>query len=94
MWERLLKRGLKEQFAELFQRYAIRYVMLNWKFKSASTEQLEMHSRTMKATICDELTIPQQTRYLVSIELGPIERDVSWVISARLRSSFHWSIAL
>ncbi|KIY47840.1 hypothetical protein FISHEDRAFT_44377 [Fistulina hepatica ATCC 64428] len=32
--------------------------------------------RTMKSAIQDELTIPQQTRYLVGIEMGPIERHV------------------
>ncbi|KAI9061801.1 hypothetical protein FKP32DRAFT_1594010 [Trametes sanguinea] len=32
--------------------------------------------RTMKETVKDELTIPPQTRYLVPIELGPVERHV------------------
>ncbi|KAF8654783.1 hypothetical protein AX16_003438 [Volvariella volvacea WC 439] len=32
--------------------------------------------RTMKSTIKDELTVPTQTRYLVRIELGPVERHV------------------
>ncbi|KAK0200494.1 SNF2 family N-terminal domain-containing protein [Desarmillaria ectypa] len=32
--------------------------------------------RTMKSTVEAELTIPQQTRYLVSIEMGRIERHV------------------
>ncbi|CAL1697614.1 unnamed protein product [Somion occarium] len=32
--------------------------------------------RTMKATVKDELTIPRQTRYLVPIELGRVERHV------------------
>lgn len=32
--------------------------------------------RTMKSTVSDELTIPQQTRYLVGIDLGPVERHV------------------
>jgi hypothetical protein len=31
----------------------------------------------MKSTVKDELTIPQQTRYLVPIELGRVERHVS-----------------
>jgi hypothetical protein len=30
----------------------------------------------MKAAIKDELTIPKQTRYLVPIELGRVERHV------------------
>ncbi|EGN92623.1 hypothetical protein SERLA73DRAFT_79438 [Serpula lacrymans var. lacrymans S7.3] len=55
MWNRLLLPGLKAQFTELFQRYAI---------------------RTMKSAVSAELTIPQQTRYLVSIELGRVERHV------------------
>ncbi|KAK7460694.1 hypothetical protein VKT23_009409 [Stygiomarasmius scandens] len=32
--------------------------------------------RTMKSTVKDELTIPQQTRYLVGIEMGRVERHV------------------
>jgi hypothetical protein len=32
--------------------------------------------RTMKSNVKNELTIPQQTRYLVGIELGKIERHV------------------
>jgi hypothetical protein len=32
--------------------------------------------RTMKSNITEELTIPQQTRYLVPIELGKVERHV------------------
>ncbi|KAJ3562251.1 hypothetical protein NP233_g9694 [Leucocoprinus birnbaumii] len=32
--------------------------------------------RTMKADVKAELTIPQQTRYVVGIEIGPIEREV------------------
>ncbi|THU89639.1 hypothetical protein K435DRAFT_760893 [Dendrothele bispora CBS 962.96] len=32
--------------------------------------------RTMKSTVNNELTIPQQTRYLVSIEMGRVERHV------------------
>jgi E3 ubiquitin-protein ligase SHPRH len=33
-------------------------------------------NRTTKASVTAELTIPQQTRYLVSIEMGPVERHV------------------
>ncbi|KXN90818.1 hypothetical protein AN958_03472 [Leucoagaricus sp. SymC.cos] len=32
--------------------------------------------RTVKADVKDELTMPQQTRYIVGIELGPVEREV------------------
>jgi E3 ubiquitin-protein ligase SHPRH len=32
--------------------------------------------RTMKAAVKNELTIPQQTRFLVPIELGRVERHV------------------
>ncbi|KAG2135375.1 SNF2 family N-terminal domain-containing protein [Suillus bovinus] len=55
MWSRLMKHAFKKQFADLFQRYAI---------------------RTLKSAVKDELTIPQQCRYLVSIELGRVERHV------------------
>ena len=37
----------------------------------------------MKASIKHELTIPQQTRYLVPIELGRVERQVSRGIDIR-----------
>ena len=33
-----------------------------------------MRCRTMKEAVKDELTIPPQTRYLVPIELGRVER--------------------
>ena len=33
-------------------------------------------NRTIKSNITAELTIPQQTRYLVPIELGKVERHV------------------
>ena len=36
----------------------------------------------MKASVQDELTIPQQTRFLVPIELGKVERHV------RLQNAF------
>lgn len=32
--------------------------------------------RTLKSAVKDELTIPEQQRYLVGIELGPVERQV------------------
>ncbi|KAJ6625017.1 SNF2 family N-terminal domain-containing protein [Mycena sp. CBHHK59/15] len=32
--------------------------------------------RTTKASVKDELTIPQQTRFLVGIQMGPVERHV------------------
>ena len=34
-------------------------------------------NRTMKSNVTAELTIPQQTRYLVPIELGRVERHVN-----------------
>lgn len=37
---------------------------------------LLLEIRTMKSAVKDELTIPQQTRYLVSIDLGRVERHV------------------
>jgi hypothetical protein len=33
--------------------------------------------RTAKASLTSQLTIPKQTRYLVGIELGKVERHVS-----------------
>ncbi|PPQ99586.1 hypothetical protein CVT24_005165 [Panaeolus cyanescens] len=41
------------------------------------TEFLQFYGiRTVKSIISDELTIPQQTRYLVPIEMGRVERHV------------------
>lgn len=34
----------------------------------------------MKASVKDELTIPKQTRYLVPVELGKVERHVSCLL--------------
>ena len=33
----------------------------------------------MKSNVTSELTIPQQTRYLVAIDLGKVERHVSLI---------------
>jgi len=35
----------------------------------------------------DELTIPQQTRYVVGVELGPVEREAS-----RRVTPYVWSL--
>ena len=43
--------------------------------------------RTMKASVRDELTIPKQTRYLVPIELGRIERHVSVIVASTRQGS-------
>lgn len=73
MWNRLLKPAFAGEFAAFFQRYAVRYgpEML---FKHSPTQSFR---RTMKSSVKTELTIPQQTRYLVGIELGKVERHVS-----------------
>ena len=44
------------------------------------TMLLSDHSdRTMKVSVSGELTIPKQTRYLVPIELGRVERHVRYI---------------
>jgi len=40
-------------------------------------EKLTQRYRTVKADVKDELTIPQQTRYVVGVELGLVEREAS-----------------
>ncbi|TFK32939.1 SNF2 family N-terminal domain-containing protein [Crucibulum laeve] len=55
LWNRLMKPTFAGDFAQFFQKYAI---------------------RTMKKSVKDELTIPLQTRFLVPIELGKVERHV------------------
>lgn len=73
MWNRLLLPGYAADFAAFFQKYAIRYV--HFSISSLSHLLYGVH-RTMKASVKEELTIPQQTRYLVSIELGKVEQHV------------------
>ena len=77
MWSRLLKPGYAPQLVELFDRYSIRYVALNSCLLSTSNLFYLLYYRTMKAAVQDELTIPKQTRFLVPIELGRVERHVS-----------------
>lgn len=59
-------------FASLFQSYAIRSV-----FNHAVLNKSQCLRRTLKADVKDELTIPQQTRFLVNISMGPVEKHVS-----------------
>ena len=40
-------------------------------------------NRTMKETVKDELTIPPQTRFLVPVELGRVQRHVSALFDRR-----------
>ncbi|KAF9221774.1 hypothetical protein BS17DRAFT_757183 [Gyrodon lividus] len=51
--------------------------LLKHEFKDMFVAFFQKYSvRTLKSTIKNELTIPQQQRYLVSIELGRVERHV------------------
>jgi hypothetical protein len=60
-----------------------------------------MSIRTLKSDVKDELTIPQQHRYLVSIELGRVERHVSHMLAPKeilivcegLRSKFRGRVS-
>lgn len=45
-----------------------------------STKALKCFTRTMKDAVKKELTIPPQTRYLVPIELGRVERHVRFSV--------------
>lgn len=71
MWSRLQLPGYVREFTELFRRYTVRYVVYLF-FRSIRLT--EARYRTMKQAVKDELTIPPQTRYLVPIELGRVER--------------------
>lgn len=73
VWAHLLKPGYVREFAQLFNRYAIRCVPYNDYFIYHTNPPY----RTMKSTVKDELTIPKQTRYLVPVEMGRVERHVS-----------------
>lgn len=43
---------------------------------NTSQPSIPHYQSTIKSTIQNELTIPQQTRYLVEIDMGPVERHV------------------
>lgn len=70
-WQLILKHGFKDLFSAFFQHYAVRYV-------PSFLHQLALTiiTRTLKSAVKEELTIPQQRRYLVNIELGRVERQV------------------
>lgn len=72
LWSRLLKPGYINECISLFKKYAVRCVKLH---KSSLSISL-MLRRTMKASVKDELTIPKQSRFLVPIQLGRVERHV------------------
>lgn len=79
-WSRLILPSFADQFKALFQKYTIRCeVFASLEFWSYRTQ-----CRTMKASVKHELTIPQQTRYLVPVELGRVERQVSLGIGIHL----------
>ena len=44
----------------------------------------------MKSTVTNELTIPQQTRYLVGIDLGRVERHVSRCVESQIGYEMHY----
>ena len=73
VWARLLKPGYVREFAQLFNRFSIRYDHHEESYKLLLTT---LTTRTVKSAIKDELIIPKQTRYLVPVELGKIERHV------------------
>lgn len=75
LWNRLIQPSYAAELADFFRHYTIRYACS--AIRSFSFRFLIIISRTMKSTLEAELTIPQQTRYLVSIEMGRIERHVS-----------------
>ena len=75
LWLRLLKPGYIAEFKSLFDRYAIRYFQVG-RSPANMLLILALYDRTVKASVKDELTIPKQTRYLVPIEMGRVERHV------------------
>ena len=76
LWNRLLKSGFSDEFFAFIQHYGIRHFQGILKLFQGSDEMV----RTSKASLTSELNIPKQTRYLVGIELGKVERHVSPLI--------------
>ena len=76
LWQRLLRPESIRQFEALFSKYAIRFAISLFARRMSSLI-LPSLNRTMKASVQDELTIPKQTRFLVPIALGKVERHVS-----------------
>ncbi|KAF8870912.1 SNF2 family N-terminal domain-containing protein [Gymnopilus junonius] len=75
LWSRLLKPGYVEEFSSFLRHYGIRqifFITVYWLCCLCYT----FLQRTMKSSVTSELTIPQQTRYLVGIDLGKVERHV------------------
>lgn len=72
-WQLMLKHGFKDLFTVFFQHYAVRYTA-SFFHRFVLTKI----TRTLKSAVKAELTIPQQRRYLVSIELGRVERQVTF----------------
>src|SRR5258708_15358253 len=75
LWNRLLKPGFAREFCAFIQHYGIRYDTPSANIRTL----LIVFRRTAKASLTSELTIPKQTRYLVGIELGKVERHVSLI---------------
>lgn len=75
IWPRILKAPYVNEFINLFGQYSIRYACACSEsiFKRLTVYAMR---RTVKAVVKHELTIPKQTRYLVPIELGRVERHV------------------
>lgn len=86
LWSRLLKPGFAFQFQTLFSQIAIRCDPINDLLVISG---VDYHGyRTLKSAVKDELTIPEQKRYVVPIQLGRVERHVSslsfLLVAARL----------
>lgn len=65
-------------FGRAFRSVAALWNQVSFFMSSFLTQITFALLRTMKSNVKNELTIPQQTRYLVGIELGKIERHVRW----------------
>jgi len=57
----------------LFEHYTIRYRIL---FSQGKKQSHLVVYRTIKRAVESELTIPRQSRFLVPIELGKVEKHV------------------
>ena len=81
IWGRLQRPEHVNQFVELFNK--IRYQVCH-AFVFTLVDRDSVFDRTTKASVKDELTIPKQTRFLVPIQLGKVEKHVRAVSSMAL----------
>ena len=75
VWSRLQEPEFALEFAQLFNLIGIRCAESTTLLITATTTD-PVFQRTVKAKVQDQLTIPEQRRFVVPIDLGRVERQV------------------